>query len=154
MPLAEAGAHQSAGSQTENAGDKLVRAAVFLVVLRRIERMKPRVDTRADVAEDVRRRHRAHGEGDEADNDPAFAPGGHVQHGHEHGKEHQRRAKIMLHDQHAHGHDPHHDDRPHVLDAGQLHAEDLLAADGELVAMVEQIRGEEESSATAAARCR
>ena len=51
--------------------------------------MEPGVHTRADVAEDACRRHRAGGEGDESDDDPAFTPGGHVQHGHEHGEEHQ-----------------------------------------------------------------
>ena len=50
----------------------------------------------------------------------------------------------MLQDQNAHGDDPHHDDRSHILDAWQLDAENLLSADGKLVAMVEQIRSEEE----------
>ena len=50
----------------------------------------------------------------------------------------------MLHDQNAHGDDPHHDDRSHVLNTRQLQAQDLLASDRELVAMVEQVGCEEE----------
>ena len=77
------------------------------------------------------------------EHNPTGAPRGHVQHGHEHGEEHQRRAQIMLHDQHAHRHDPHHDDRPKILDARQLQAQHLLATDRQLVAVVIQVGGEE-----------
>ena len=90
------------------------------------------------MTEDVRRQECARGEGDEADDDPAFAAGGHIQHGYEHGEEHQRGAQIVLNHEHAHGHDPHHDDRAHILDPRQLQAEYLLAADRKLVAVVEQ----------------
>ncbi len=144
MALAQAVAHQASGGQSENAGDQLVGTAVFLVVLRGIERMQPCVDARAHVAEDVRRRHGAHGERDETDENPAFASRGDIQHGDEHREEHQRGAQIVLHDEHAHRHDPHHDDRPQILDARKLETEHLLAADRELVAVVEQIGGEEE----------
>ena len=117
MPLPQAGAHHATGSQTENAGDQLVRSAIFLAILLRTERVQPGVDARADMTEDVRRQECARGEGDEADDDPAFAAGGHIQHGYEHGEEHQRGAQIVLNHEHAHGHDPHHDDRAHILDS-------------------------------------
>lgn len=50
----------------------------------------------------------------------------------------------MLHDEHAHRGDPHHDDRAEILDTRQLQTEHLLTAHGQLVAMVEQVGGEEE----------
>ena len=50
----------------------------------------------------------------------------------------------MLHDEHAHRGDPHHDDRAEILDTRQLQTEHLLTAHGQLVAMIEQVGGEEE----------
>ena len=96
------------------------------------------------MAEHAGRGDRAYGERDEADDDPASAPGGRVQHCDEHREEHQRRAQIALHDEHAHRDQPHHDDRTEVLDAGQLESQHLLASHSELVAVVEQVGGEEE----------
>ncbi len=97
----------------------------------------------ADVAEHAGRGDRAYGERDEADDDPASAPGGRVQHRDEHREEHQRRAQIALHDEHAHRDQPHHDDLSLPL-MRQLESQHLLASHGELVAVVEQVGGEEE----------
>ena len=106
--------------------------------------MQPSVNTGADMAENIGRRERAHGERDETNHNPTGTSRSHIQHGHEHGEEHERRAQIVLHDQHAHRHDPHHDDRPQILDARQLQAQHLLAADRKLVAVVIEVGGEEE----------
>ena len=144
IPLPKARAHQTAGSQSENTGDELIRTAILLVVLFRCERMQPGIDSRPHMAEQVGCRKRADGEREKSDDYPTRTSGRHIQHGHEHGEEHQRRTKIMLHDQNAHGDDPHHDDRSHVLNTRQLQAQDLLASDRELVAMVEQVGCEEE----------
>ena len=50
----------------------------------------------------------------------------------------------MLQHEHAHRRDPYDDDRAEIADARQLQAQNLPASDRELVAMVEQVRREEE----------
>ena len=144
MPLAQTGAEHAARRQSEYAGDQLPGAAGGLVVLLIAERVQPGVDALTHVAERAGGQHGARGERDQTDDDPAFPAGGRVQHGHEHGEEHERSAQVTLHDQHAHRSDPHHDDGAEVLDAGQLQPQHLPAAHGQPVAVIEQVCGEEE----------
>ena len=51
--------------------------------------MQPGANTGADMAENVGRRKRAHGERDETNHNPTGTPCGHIQHGYEHGEEHE-----------------------------------------------------------------
>ena len=111
MSLAQTGTDHAAGCQAENAGDQLPRAAGGLGVLFVAERVQPCIDSRTHMAEHACGQHRTCGKGDQTDDDPAFAACGRVQHGHEHGEEHERGTQIMLHDEHSHRGDPHHDDR-------------------------------------------
>ena len=67
-------------------------------------------------------RNTAYAEGEEADDEPARAAGGHVEHGDEHREEHERSAQIVLQNEHAHRGDPHDHNRSKIAQARQLQA--------------------------------
>ena len=80
----------------------------------------------------------------EADEEPGHAVGGHVQHGDEHAEEEQRGAQVALQDQDGDADQPHDQDGAEVTGARQAHAQELAATDRQVVAVGDQVPGEED----------
>lgn len=141
-PAAQPGAEQPAGAQPEQRLRHLVSGAVVVG-----ERVQPGVHAGLHVAEGLVGDGGAAGEQHQADDQPAGALGGHVEHHDEDAEQQQRAAQVALEDQHEDRHDPHDDDRAEVAAARQLQAHHLAAGQGQHVALVHQVGGEEDDQA-------
>ena len=80
-----------------------------------------------------------------ADDQPRHAVRGDVQHRDEEAEEQQRGTQVALQDEDRDADQPHDHDRAEVAGARQAHAEELAAADRQVVAVRHEISGEEDS---------
>jgi hypothetical protein len=87
---------------------------------------------------------RAAGAQQHAEDDPAGALGGHVQHDHEEAEEEQRGAQVGLEDQDQQADGPDDEDRAQVAAAGQVEPHEAAAGQREGVPLDHQVAGEED----------
>jgi hypothetical protein len=142
VALAPAGAEQPAGPEREQSLDDLEGAAHRVVQLG-VERPQPDGHAGVDVREQVRRGDRPGREQQHAQEHPAHALGGEVEHGDEQTEEQQRGTEVALEHEDRERRAPDDEDRPQVAQARQVQADDLLARERERVAVGHEVAGEE-----------
>ena len=142
--LAESGADETAVGHSEQALDELVGPARRLVVLLGRERIQPTVDALLDVGEEQCREDGAGGEEGHADDDPRDLRGRDVEHGDEEAEEEERGAEVAFEDEDADAGDPRDDDGAEVAQPREADAEDLRAREHELIAVGDEVAGEED----------
>ena len=137
---AEAGAREPAGAEREQRLHELEARR-----LRDRPRVDPELDAVLHVAEELVRDDGAGEEHAERDDEVRPAFGGDVEHRREHREEEERRPEVLL----AH----HHQDRerptrassgPRCFGSGRLQPPDAAGAGGEQLALVDEVRGEED----------
>ena len=138
---APTGAHEAAGGLAKQALDELVRPAVVHVGIQGVE---PDVEARLHVAERIHGDRDGRHEERETDDQPRHAVRRHVQHRNEQAEEEQRSTQVTLQDEDRDADQPHDHDRAEVAGARQAHAQELAAADRQVVAVSHEVSGEED----------
>ena len=141
--LAEAGADESAVRHAEQPFDDLQAAAELPSVDLVGERVDPAVNPQRDVGEDAGGDESADSDEPDADDHPADAARGDVDHHEEKAEEQDRGAQVPLEDQHADAHEPGGEHWAHVLEPRELDGSDLPAGQQDEVPVGGKIPGEE-----------
>jgi hypothetical protein len=129
--------------QAEEALHELVAAARGLVDPG-VECIEPRAETATDVAKHLARDEGTADEEREAEDDPARAPGRHIDHHEEQPEVEQGGAEVPLEDEHDHRCEPDDEDGSEVPGARKPHPEHLAAHEREAVAGGDEIAGEKD----------
>src|SRR6185312_7142007 len=106
--------------------------------------VQPRIQAERHVGHRLGGEDPGDGHHHQADDDPADAPGGDVDHDHEQAEEQEGGAQVALQDQDADAHEPGDDHRAQVLQARQLQGAELASGQQDQVAVGGEVAGEEE----------